>query len=126
MASYEKQIEFTAAVRGCHFYRNVWQPYISEKLECYHEFGNVFDIFVIKTCKVSGEIVGHLPREISRTTKFLMDRGAKVFAELISSDYRHSPLVQGGLELQCKVIIKMPGTIRNDGSIFRNCQRTLR
>ena len=42
-----------------------------------------------------------------------MDRGAKVFAELISSDYRRSPLVQGGLEIQCKVIIEMPGTIRN-------------
>ena len=95
-------------------YRNVWCPYISEKLECYHEFGNAFDIFAIKTCKVSGEIVGHLPREISRATKYLLDRGAKVSAELvITSNYRRSPLVQGGLEIECTVVVKMPGTVKN-------------
>lgn len=112
--NYEKTSEFTAAVRGYHFYRNIWRPYMTEKLECYHEFGNVFDMFAIKTCKASGEVVGHLPREISRATKFLLDRGAKVSAELvITSHYRRSPLVQGGLEISCKVIVKMPGTVKN-------------
>ena len=39
-------------------------------------------MFAIKTCRLEGgEIVGHLPREISRPTKFLLDRGAKVTAQ---------------------------------------------
>ena len=46
-------------------------------------------------------------------TKFLLDRGAIILATLTTTDYRRSPLVQGGLETACKVTVKMPGTIRN-------------
>ena len=42
---------------------------------CSHEVGNPFDPFAIKVCKDDGEIVGHLHMEISRVTKFLLDRG---------------------------------------------------
>ena len=70
-------------------------------------------MFAIKTCKSNGQIVGHLPREISRVTKFLLDRGAVVQATLSTTHYRRSPLVQGGLEIACKVSVKMPGTIKN-------------
>ena len=34
-------------------------------------------------------------------------------AILTSTDYRRSPLVQDGLEIACKVIVKLPGTVRN-------------
>ena len=102
----EKNCEFSAAVRGYHYYRSVWLPQESEVLECHHDFGNVFDMFAIKTCKSSGEIVGHLPREISRVTKFLLDRGAIVQAILTSTDYRRSPLVQGGLEISCRMVVR--------------------
>ena len=34
-------------------------------------------------------------------------------AKLSSTDYRQSPLVQGGLEIPCDVIIKMPSTLVN-------------
>ena len=46
-------------------------------------------------------------------TKFLLDRGAVVQATLSTTHYRRSPLVQGGLEIACKVSVKMPGTIKN-------------
>ena len=59
-----------------------------------HEAGNPFDRFAIKTVKENGEIVGHLPREISRVTKFCLDRGATMYSELSSNHYRRSPLVQ--------------------------------
>ena len=45
--------------------------------------------------------MGHLPLEISRFTKFLLDRGATITATLSSTNYRRSPLVQGGLEILC-------------------------
>ena len=37
--------------------------------------------------------VGHISVEISRGTKFLLDRGAEVIAELTEKHYRRSPLV---------------------------------
>ena len=75
-------------------------------------------MFAIKTCKNNsngerGRIVGHLPIEISRLTEFLLDRGAVVSATLISTRYRSSPLVQGGLEIQCVVEARMIGTRTN-------------
>ena len=53
-------------------------------------------------CEIGNETpVGHLSMEISRTTKFLIDRGATVTAELTSDHYRRSPLIQGGIEIPC-------------------------
>ena len=97
--------ELSSFVRGYHHYRNTWFPQESEVLDCYHEFENTFDMFAIKTCKSNGQIVGHLPREISRVTKFLLDRGAVVQATLFTTHYRRSPLVQGGLKIACKVSV---------------------
>jgi len=66
--------------------------------------------FAIKTCKLNGSIVGHLPRELSRTLNFLLIRDARIFADLKSTNYRRSPLVQGGLEIPCKITIQMSPT----------------
>ena len=90
-----------------------WFPQESEVLDCYHEFENTSVMFAIKTCKSNDHIVGHLPRETSRVTKFLLHRGAVVQATLSTIHYKSSALVQGGLEIACKVSVKMPGTIKN-------------
>ena len=112
MASVNKVFVFSAAVRGFHVYRETWNPTEQEKLCCLFEENNVFDMFAIKTLHADGRTtVGHLPREISRPTKFLLDRGAKVEAELSATHYRRSPLFQGGLEIPCLVRITMPGSI---------------
>ena len=113
MANTLKVTEFSAAVRGYHYYGSIWFPEKEEQLDCSHDFGNVFDVFAIKTCKLDGTVVGHLPREISTVTKFLLDRDARISAILTSTDYRRYPLVQGGLEIACKVIVKLPRTVRN-------------
>ena len=64
------------------------------------------------TCEIGkDEIpVGHLPMEISRVTKFFIDRGATVTAELTREYYRRSPLIQGGLEIPCKMTAKISGS----------------
>ena len=107
--SAEKEIEFQAAVRGFHYYRKYWKPKEGELLSRSHEFGNPFDVFAID----EGDIVGHLPRKICRASKFLLDRGAVMNAKLSSSHYRRSPLVQGGMEIPCKITVKMRPTIKN-------------
>ena len=112
--------EFQSAVRGYHYYRKYWSPKEHETLNCYHEPGNPFDIFAIKTCSHGSlQPVGHLPREISRLTKFILDRGAEVEAKLTSNQYRCSPITQGGLEIPCTVNIKMPAPILNRNLLKR-------
>jgi len=111
MAPANKSFVFSAAIRGFHVYRDVWGQ---EKLTCLFEENNVFDMFAIKTLQADGGVqttVGHLPREISRPTKFLLDRGANVEAELTATHYRRSPLFQGGLEIPCIVKITMPASV---------------
>ena len=58
--------------------------------------------------------------ELARVTKFLLDRGARVSAKLSSTDYRRSPLVQGGIEIPRIVTVSMPGTIINQLLMERN------
>ena len=110
----EKSITFSAGVRGFHVYKSSWKPEDGEVLKSEHEKNNPYDIFSMKVFKPnSGEIVGHLPMEISRITKFIEDRGAKVSLKIRGRHYRRSPLVQGGLEVPCDVTITMIGSVVN-------------
>ena len=112
--SLEKVLSLQAAVRGFHFYKSIWEPADSEVLSCLHEENNPYNPFAIKTCQLNSDrIVGHLPIEISRNTKFILDRGAKLEVKLRETHYRRSPLVQGGLEIPCDLELKMPNTMRN-------------
>ena len=93
--------QFSAAVRGSHYFRKSWIPEPEQTLNCFHEEGNTSDRLAIKVCqKDKNEIVGH-------------DRGANVSAKLTSTHYRRSPLVQGGIEIPCVVTVSMPGTVIN-------------
>ena len=108
---YNKKFMFSAAVRGFHFYRRAYVPTESEKHQCAHDKNNPFNDLAIKTMSNSDQTVGHLPVEVLRIRKFLIDRGANVEAQLSSTNYRRSPLIQEGLEISCDVIVTMPGTI---------------
>ena len=115
MTSNSRSFEFTAAIRGYSVYQIFWQPELNETLVCIHEGGSEFDAFSVKTVRaLDNATVGHLPREISRPTKYLLDRGATVKAVITCSYYRRSPLFQGGLEIPSLVTVSMPGTIRNN------------
>jgi len=120
-------MEFSAAVRGYHYYMKYWHPSENECLDCAHEKENAFDYFAIKTCQKDGTIVGHLPMEISRSTKFILDRGARITATLTSTSYYASPLTQGGLEILCRVEVFMPRTRKNKEiiSIYEDMVSTL-
>ena len=112
---YPKIYEFPAAVRGYHHYKKFWNPEPQQVLNCYHEKNNAYDRYAIMTCEIGkDEIpVSHLPMEISRVTKFFIDRGAAATAELTSEYYRRSPLIPGGLEIPCKITTKISGTVIN-------------
>ena len=51
--------------------------------------------------------------EISRATKFLLDKGVTAFIKLYSTNYCVSQLTQRGLEIPCRVEIQMPPILKN-------------
>ena len=91
--SYNKILEFTAAVRDFHYYKSVWQPKQNEVLRCEFENGNTCGMFAAKTVDDNNRIVRHFSREVSRITKLIIDRGANFQARLIGIHYRSSPLM---------------------------------
>ena len=48
-----------------------------------------------------------MPREISKVSKFTIERGTIEDVELTSDHYRRSPLVQGGPKIKCEVTVKV-------------------
>ena len=93
--------------------KTIWEPKENEVLVCQFEIGNSYNMFAIKTCDQRGTMVGHLFREVSRITKFIIDYSARVSAMLIGTPYRRSYLVKGGLEIPCEESASMRGTCLN-------------
>ena len=63
MAATNKALVFSAALRGFHVYRDVWNPHENEELVCLFEVNNLFDMFAIQArCKDSKRTVCYLPR----------------------------------------------------------------
>ena len=109
---HNKVLEFSASIGEYHYYKSLWNPIPNQKLKCTHEGNNPFNMFAIKVCD-DVKIVGHLPMEISRSAKYLLDRGAVFTVEVTSTNYLRSPLIQGGLEIPTKLTVMMPGTLKD-------------
>ena len=95
-----------------------------------HERENLHDRYAVAAYKrlplprrLADSIIGHLPREIARRTRFFFHlRGGVAFAEAINATHRRSPLVQGGLEIPVKVVIEIEAAakkIQNTNSLCR-------
>ena len=112
-----ESVNYDCAVRGYQIYKSVWESKERQVLSCSPEENNIYDMFAIKTCLTDEngkeQIVGHLPLELPRFTKYLLDRGAVVTAKLTSVHYRRSVLVQGGIEIPCQVKAEMIATEKN-------------
>ena len=92
--NFEIMYSFNTAARGYHYYRRYWQLEFHHMLYWSHEKKNDhFDSFATKMCDTRGNIVGHLPVEISSITKFLLDCGPRIEATSRLTYYRRSSLV---------------------------------
>ena len=116
---------FSCSLRGYHEYRAIWTPTLHEILPTIHQRSNPYDRYAIATRKSLPGIVavestvGHLPREISRLTRYIMLRGAIVVVKILDTHHRRSPLVQGGLEIPIQVTVKMEYSSRNKNALFK-------
>ena len=86
--AFNETFEYTAAARGYHYSKTIWQPKENEVLVCQFENGSSYDMFAIKTCDQRKTMIGHLPREVSHIAKFIIDRGATVSVMLTGTHYR--------------------------------------
>ena len=69
-------------VRGHHVYHTVWTPVIGDVLPVKREETNLYDRFAVAVLK-DGEVVGHVPRVLSKTTSFFLRyEGNVVFCEI--------------------------------------------
>ena len=81
-----------------------------------HEERNAFNMFAIKMCLMGDwTTAAYLPRDISWSTKYLTERGAK----LSSTDCRNSPLFQGGLKIRCVATMTLLASIKGHMLIQR-------
>ena len=91
-------------------------------LEAKQESGNPYDRFAIACTKklplrLTESVVGHLPKELSRYTYYIILHGAKVTAMVMDTNHRRSPLVQGGLEIPIQVTVEMDLTEKIDSAL---------
>ena len=82
---YNKVLEFSAAVQRYHYYRRLWSPDENQIFKCFIDRNNPLSHFAMEVCKSSKKTPkGRLPKDISRLTKFLIDRSATVSIQLTS------------------------------------------
>lgn len=88
---------FSSAVREYHYYRRYWSPIIQKRLVGFHE----------ETTPSTPLPSNHTKKmvQLLLTLKFLLDRGARMSAVLTSTHYQRAPLVQGSMEIVCKVTV---------------------
>ena len=54
-----------------------------------------------------GSIAGHIPKAISRYTRYIVEHGASVDAFVLATHHRPSTLIPGGLEISIKLVVKL-------------------
>ena len=57
--------------------------------------------------KITADVVGHVPKEISRAVFFFISRGGKVIGRVLNEKRCPSPIPKGGLEILLMVQFKI-------------------
>ena len=111
----KQQFEIACASRGFHVHRELWKL---TKVN-YKSFKSIKKsaIFMTPSRSISlgakivrkltdNEIVGHIPREISRFCHYFTNYGGKLEARVTCTKHRPSPIPSGGLEIPILLIAK--------------------
>ena len=117
-------LAFPCGLRGFHVYKELWNPRLNEKLDTIHEENNPHDRYAVvaireTVSRLTPVVVGHLPREISRFTRFIILHGATVKVKVSNTNYQRSPLIQGGLEIPIEVEVHMENSAENQQALSK-------
>lgn len=98
MESDREYYHLESCIRGHHVYMRVWTPHVGEILHTRKEAVNHHDRFAVAVLK-EDRIVGHIPREVSKTAWYFLEHGGEIRCE-ITSRCRRSDIGKG-LEVPC-------------------------
>ena len=112
MAEREEPMSYQcdSCIRGYHIYRAIWNPTVEETLDCMQESSNPRDRYAVSVLK-DGQIVGHLPRKISRLCSLFIGRDGTITATVTGEKRRSTDLPQGGIEIPCRLNFSGPGDV---------------
>ena len=96
----EAELTKESVVRGHHVYKSVWTPIVGERLPVLREPDNPHDNRAVAVY-LDGNIVGHVPRELSKIFWFYLKHGGKITCEITGWRKRGK-----GLEVPCIYIMK--------------------
>ena len=99
---------------GYHIYKTVWDAVIGEELQCERELDNVSDRYAVAV-KKDGTIIGHLPRNISRTYSLFLRRENFITCRVTWHRRYSAELLQGGLKVPC--ILHFEGQIKEGAKL---------
>ena len=94
-------MELNCVIRGHHIYKEIWNPFIGEELQCKMEHGNIHDIYAVAVTR-EDIVVGHLPRNISTPCHLFLRKGGIILCTVTGVRQFLADLVQGGLEIPCR------------------------
>ncbi len=77
------QFVVKCSVRGHHVYKRIWTPRVGESLGTFCEEDNEHDKYAVAVHRdSSATIVGHIPREITRTCHFFLKSKGEITGEV--------------------------------------------
>ena len=112
--AYNKVSEFSAEVRGYHYYR-FWIPQKIKSLNAFLKLITHLIALQSKYAKLEMKMQLAIFLKKCRALWNFSWTGERTIAsaQLTSEYYRQSPILQGGMEIACKVTVKIPGTCVN-------------
>ena len=90
-------VSFGSIVRGFLVYKAIWTPVLNAEHSAQQEHGNTEDQYAVAIINNAG-VVGHVPKELSQTFWFFIERGGEISCRITGRRLR-SPLLQGGMEI---------------------------
>ena len=82
-ATSSNQFVVKCSERGHHVYKRIWSPCVGEPFETFCEEDNEHDKYAMAVhLKNSLTVVGHIPREITRTCHFFVRKKGEITGEV--------------------------------------------
>lgn len=99
-----------SVIHGHHIFKEIWTPQDGEILELQQEPSNYHDAYAVALVKNHSTIVGHVPKENSRTFWYFINRSGRIYCEVTGKR-----MYGKGLEVPCvynffakeKLIVKL-------------------
>ena len=95
----ESRLRVKSVIRGYHVYKDEWTPDVGDGFDGRIDKDNRFDRYAVAVI-VSDNVVGHVPREISKIVYYFLKNGGEVKGVVTGKRHR-SAVHMKGLEVPC-------------------------